>query len=151
MIFQSYYYEYDPVFSFLPTLISVAIRIGIAVWIAKDAQKRSMEPTIYVVLTCLCGCCIGGIVYLISASSHPTQPDNFQQPSFNGNQGPIYGQQPPTTYGQPQQPQQPQQQYQPPSSASTTIPSMNKVFCPICGSENQKGAKFCSTCGADLH
>lgn len=145
-------FQYDDVYfnflSLLPTIITLVIRIGIAVWIAKDAQNRGMEPTIYVVLTCLCGCCISGIVYLISASNHPTQPDNFQQPSFNSHQGQVYGQQQQPIYGQPQQQYKPPAQPQP--NASTTMPSFDIDFCPICGSQNQKGAKFCSTCGADL-
>lgn len=148
MIFQGdYYYNFS---SLIPTILGLAIRIGFAVWIAKDAQNRQMEPAIYVILTCLCGCCIGPIVYLIAASNHPVQTGDFQQPSFNSNQGPVYGQQPQPIYGQPQH-QQPQQQPRPSAQdAHTTMPSFDVIFCPICGSQNQKGAKFCSTCGADL-
>ena len=153
MIFQTPMYG-DPMglnfLSILPAIIGLIIRIGIAVLIAKDAQKRGMEPTIYVVLSCCCGCLIGGIVYLIAASNHPTQTGDLQQPSFDSNQGQMYGQQPQPIYGQQQQ-QQPPQPKPSAQNTSTTMPSFDVVFCPICGSQNQKGAKFCSTCGADLH
>ena len=150
MIFQTLYYGepmYDPVLTFLPAIIGLILNIGLAVVIAKDAQKRGMEPTIYVVLTCCCGCLIGGVVYLISASNNPVQTGDLQQPSFNSNQGQMYGQQPQLMHGQQQQQRPPQ----PRPNASTTMPSVGSIFCPICGSQNQKGAKFCSTCGADLH
>lgn len=153
MIFQTLYYGepmYNPVLTFLPTIIGLILNIVLAVVIAKDAQKRGMEPTIYVVLTCCCGCLIGGVVYLIAASNHPVQDGDFQQPSFNSNQGQMYGQQPQPIYGQQQQ-QQPPQPRPSPQNTSTTMPSYDVIFCPICGSQNQKGAKFCSTCGADLH
>ena len=137
--------------SILPTIIGFGIRIIFAVIIAKDAQKRQMEPTLYVVLTCLCGCCVGPIVYLIVASNHPVQTGDFQQPSFQSNQGQVYGQQPQPIYGQQQYQQPPQQPRPSAQNTSTTMPSFDVIFCPICGSQNQKGAKFCSTCGADLH
>ena len=135
---------------FLPTIIGLILNIGLAVYIAKDAQKRGMEPTMYVVLTCCCGCLIGGVVYLISASNNPVQTGDFQQPSLGSNQGQMYGQQPQQTYGQQQQ-QRPPQPRPSAQHTSTTMPSFDMIFCPICGSQNQKGAKFCSTCGADLH
>ena len=110
MIFQEIMPYGFTIGTFLPLIIGFGIRIIIAVIIAKDAQKRQMEPTIYVVLTCLCGCCVGPIVYLIAASGNPSQTDDFQQPTFSSNQGQIYGQQQ-TIYGQ-QQYQQPSQPHQ---------------------------------------
>ena len=136
----------------LTGIVGLVIYVAVIVFIVKDANRRGMEPTIYVVLTCCCGLLIGGIVYLITASNHPIQTGDFQKPSFNGNQGQVYGQQQ-TTYGQPQY-QQPRQQAHPKPAypdTSTTIPSFdNTLFCSICGSQNQKNAKYCSTCGADL-
>ena len=153
MIFQEIPYGFTLI-TFIPMIAGFGIRILIAVIISKDAQKRQMEPTMYVVLTCCCGWCIGGIVYLITASNHPIQTDDFQQPSFSSNQGQVYGQQQ-TTYGQPQyqQPGQPSQQSQPKPvypDASTSMPNINTTYCPVCGSTNKKQAKFCAHCGADL-
>ena len=106
MIFQTPMGIYPSFTTFLPTILGLILNIVLAVVIAKDAQKRGMEPTMYVVLTCCCGCLIGGVVYLISASSHPVQTGDFQQPSFQSNQGQVYDQQPQPIYGQ-QQSQQP--------------------------------------------
>ncbi len=156
MIFQDIMPYGFTIGTFLPLIIGFGIRIICAVIIAKDAQKRQMEPTLYIVLTCLCGCIVGPIVYLIVASNHPIQTDDFQQPSFSSHQGQIYGQQQQqTTYGQPQyqQPRQSPQQTQPKPvypDANTTMPNINVTICPICGSQNQKNAKYCSHCGADL-
>lgn len=143
--------------TFLPLIITFIIRISIAFFIAKNAQKRGMEPTIYIALTCCCSCWIGGIIYLIVASNHPSQPDDLQQPTFSSNQSQIYGQSQ-TIYGQsqyqqPRQPTQQTKQTQPKPvypDTSTTIPNVEKDFCPVCGSQNHKGAKYCSHCGADL-
>ncbi|MHA1719007.1 MAG: zinc ribbon domain-containing protein [Promethearchaeota archaeon] len=149
MIFQSdYSYDYS---SFFGTFIGLAINIGIAILIYNDAKKRGMEPTGYVILTCLCGCCLGGIVYLIAMSSHPIQTES-QQPAISINQTTMYGQQPQTMYGQPQ-PQHQQSQRQPTKITpdTTTMPSVDSIFCPVCGSTNQKNAKYCSHCGAELN
>ena len=154
MIFQDFLPFGFTIITFIPLIIGFGIRIICAVIIAKDAQKRQLEPTLYIVITCLCGCCVGPIIYLIVASNHPVQTDDFQQPSFRSNQGQVYGQQQ-TTYGQPQyqQPRQPTTQTQPKPvypDANTTMPNINVTICPICGSQNQKNAKYCSHCGADL-
>ncbi|MHA1562380.1 MAG: zinc ribbon domain-containing protein [Promethearchaeota archaeon] len=160
MIFQEYMPYGFTLGTFLPGIFVFVIRIIIAVIIAKDAQKRQIGPTLYIVLVCCAGGCIGGIVYLVIASNHPVQNGDFQEPSFSSNQGQqtIYGQQPQPIYGQPKyqqptQPTQPTQQSQPKPvypDASTTMPNVNKTFCPICGSQNQKNAMYCSHCGADL-
>jgi len=152
MIFQEFMPYGFTIVTFLPMIFAIGIRVIIAVIIAKDAQKRQMEPTIYVVLVCIMGWCIGGIVYLVTASNHPIQTGDFQEPSFSSNQGQqtTYGQQPQPIYGQPKF-QQPTQQSQPKpvsSGESTTLPNINKAFCPICGSQNQKNAMYCSHCGA---
>ena len=138
----------------IPAIIAIGPRICIAIFIAKDCQKRGMEPMLFIVLTCCCGCCIGGIIYLITASNHPNQNDDFQQPSFNSHQDQVYGQ-PQPIYGQPQnqQQRQPPQQTQPKPvypGADTTMPFRKTTICPVCGSENKYQAKFCGTCGADL-
>ena len=148
MIFQSYYlYDYG---SFFGYFLGLAINIGIAVLIYNDARKRGMEPVGYVILTCLCGCCLGGIVYLIAMSSHPIQTESQQSVNIN-NQTTMYGQQPQAMYGQ-QQYQQPEQQPKPITpDTTTTIPSSDSIFCPVCGSTNQKNAKYCSHCGAELN
>lgn len=127
--------------TFVPMIVGLLINIAVAVFISKQCQKRGMEPTMYVVITCCCGLLIGAVVYLVAASNHPIEADNFQQPTFSSQQQTTYSQQ------QPQQQVQPKPAYQ---DASTTMPDIDKSFCPICGSKNQKDGKFCSTCGADL-
>ena len=153
MIFQEFLPYGFGLVTFVPMIVGLLIRIAVAVFISKQCQKRGMEPTMLVVLTCCCGCLIGGIVYLVSASNNPPQ-DEFQQPTFSSNQGQqtTYGQQPKPIYGQPKH-QQPTQQAPPKPvypDSSTTMPNINKAFCPICGSQNQKNAMYCSHCGADL-
>ncbi|MHA1647112.1 MAG: hypothetical protein ACTSVL_06040, partial [Promethearchaeota archaeon] len=64
MIFQ-YSYYYDPSPFIISSVVGVIINIIVAVLINNDAKKKGMDGTIYVVLTCLCGFCIGGIAYLI--------------------------------------------------------------------------------------
>ncbi len=151
MIFQDIPYGFT-IGTFLPGIIIIGIRIIIAVLIAKDAQKRGMEPTIFVILNCCCGICLGGIVYLITASNNPIQGDEFQQPSFSSSQNVQYGQ-PQTTYGQSQY----QQTAQPPQpkpvapNLNTTMPDIDMDICPVCGSQNKRKSKFCSHCGADLN
>ncbi|QEE16283.1 zinc-ribbon domain-containing protein [Promethearchaeum syntrophicum] len=150
MIFQEFLPYGFSLMTFLPTIIITIIRIGIAVFIAKDCQKRGMEPTMFIALTCCCGVCIGGIIYLITASNHPNEENNFQQPSFNSHQNQVYGR-PQPIYSQPQS--QPPQQTQPKPvypGGNTTIPNKNTTICPVCGSQNNYNAKFCGICGADL-
>ena len=150
MIFQDISYGYT-IGTFLPGIIIIGIRIIIAVMIARDAQRRGMEPTIFVILNCCCGCCIGGIVYLITASNNPPQ-DDFQQPTFSSSQNVQYGQ-PQTTYGQPQYQHttQPPQHKPVPPKVSTTMPDIDMTICSVCGSQNKKNSKYCSHCGADLN
>ncbi len=150
MIFQGDIIEFNLLTALLPSIIGTVISIIVAIVIAKDAQKRGMEPTIYVLLTCCCSWCVGGLVYLIAASNRPIQANEFEQPSFSSNQSSQYGQQQ-TTYGQPQyqQPTQPTQPTQP--DTQTTMPDVDMIFCPICGSQNKKNAKYCSHCGADIN
>ena len=155
MIFQEYMPYGFTIGTFLPGIIGLLINIPVAYFITKDAQKRGMEPTVYVLLTCCCGWLIGGIIYLVTASNHPVQTDEFGQPTFSSHQGQVYGQpQQQTTYGQqyqhqrqPVQPPQPKPVY---PDANTTMPDINSSFCPICGSKNDMNGKFCSHCGADL-
>jgi len=152
MIFQIYPTSRFEVFVplIIGIIIGTIIKIAVAVYISKDAQKRGMDSSIYIFLVCCCtGWLIGGAIYLISASNHPIQTDDFQQPSFSSSQSVQYGQ-PQTTYGQPQY-QQTAQPPQPRHETQTTIPDVHMVFCPICGSQNQKNAKYCSHCGADLN
>jgi len=145
MIFQEFMPYGFGLVTFVPMIVGLLINIAVAVFISKQCQKRGMEPTMFVLLTCCCGWLIGGIVYLVSASNNPPQ-DEFQQPTFSSNQGQVYGQKQQPIYEQ-TQPTQPK-----PSNpdAITTMPNINKTFCPICGSQNQKNAMYCSHCGANL-
>ena len=172
MIFQyGYYYDSSPFI--ISSVVGVIINIIVAVLINNDAKKRGMDGTIYVVLTCICGFCIGGIAYLIASSNHPHQTYASSQRSYANANPNVYGQQrsaQPRSYGQSQtynqpkpqgysQPQPESQNYgqsqtynnSPASDVNTTMPNKsNMVFCSICGAENPKNAKFCSHCGAQL-
>ncbi|MHA1777386.1 MAG: hypothetical protein DRO88_03145 [Promethearchaeia archaeon] len=149
MLFQ---YGIDFDFSLPSIIISLIINIAVAFIIANDAKSRGIDPTGYVLLTCCCGFCIGGIVYLIVRSNNP--PGNTfggQEPGFSSYDG--YGQSDPSNlYGRPDG----ESGYTTPpssdSSTSTYRPQPTEIktkVCSLCGSENPIDARFCSNCGSN--
>ncbi|TFH29283.1 MAG: zinc-ribbon domain-containing protein [Promethearchaeota archaeon] len=139
-------------------VISTIIRIIVAVVIANDARSRGMETTGYVLLTCCCGWCIGGIVYLIARSDHQPrdQQGNMQFPpdqSRSQYREPQPGQQ--SFYGQPDQDLgtlHPQETYRPDSTDNTYRShsgASQQKYCTMCGASNPIDARFCSNCGSN--
>lgn len=148
MLFQ---YDYDFSISTSGLIFSTIITIIVAYIIAKDARSRGIEPTGYVILTCCCGWCIGGVVYLIVRSSHPPLAPIGGEPGFSSSSYSGYGQPDSTNlYGQPDG-----------SSSSSTRESSQSTYrptsgvpkqktCSMCGALNPIDARFCSNCGSNM-
>ena len=50
----------------------LAIDVGIAVWVYRDAQSRGMDATIWLLVVILGGC-VGCIVYIIISKEYPAR------------------------------------------------------------------------------
>ncbi len=146
------------IFTYNYSIIGLVISLVVAFAIYHDAQDQGIEPVGYVILTCLCGFCIGGIVYLIVRSNH----QNVVQ------RNPYYNPQPPSSsYQEPryQPPSDSQQTYRDPSNPHENRPESsfageqtyvdnsskpNGKFCSACGFQNFEQAIFCVSCGNKL-
>ncbi len=53
-------------------IVGLAIKIGIVVWVYRDAQSRGMDATIWL-LVVLVGGCVGCIVYIIISKDYPVR------------------------------------------------------------------------------
>ncbi|WP_457557260.1 zinc-ribbon domain-containing protein [Candidatus Harpocratesius sp.] len=148
MLFQ---YGYEDSISSSGVIISIIISIIVAYTIAKDARTRGIEPTGYVILTCCCGWCIGGIVYLIVRSSHPPLAPIEGEPGFSSSSYPGYRQSDSNNfYGRPDGSAD---NFTGNSSDSTYRPSSGipkQKTCSMCGSLNPIDARFCSNCGSNM-
>lgn len=140
MLFQ---YGYDFTLSIPGLVVSTVISIIVAIAISNDARARGMDPTGYVLLTCCCSWCVGGIVYLIVRSNNAPAPpmgnSSFSQPPSSGN----YGEPSPNQNSYYGQPSSGQSTYRPTSSPG------NEKICTMCGSPNPIDARFCSNCGSN--
>ena len=139
-------------YTIVGSIFGIIITLIIAVVIYNDAKERGMDPTIYVLLTCICGCCCGGIVYLIAASDHPSHPSTTYQPRPPSGGQPMYGRpQPPPQQGVPPSPPP---SYPPaePHVTNQTYMAPGARICPHCGQPViPPESKFCSNCGNQVN
>jgi hypothetical protein len=72
MFLQYYDFEYFiGVFIFFIVVV-LAIDVGIAIWVYRDAQNRDMDAIIWL-LVVIVGGCLGCIVYLIISKDYPVR------------------------------------------------------------------------------
>ncbi|MHA1519777.1 MAG: zinc-ribbon domain-containing protein [Promethearchaeota archaeon] len=131
-------------------IVSTIISIIVAVAISNDARDRGMDSTGYVLLTCCCSWCIGGIVYLIARSDHQPRTHFSQPPNSLNSQyrEPQPGQQ--IFYGQPDRgSENTDNTYRSHDTYRPSSGSSKQKFCTMCGSSNPADAKFCSNCGSN--
>ncbi len=129
---------YDPTGAFLGVLMmmlipiiitSCIITIILCVWVYKDAEKRGMDNTIWLLIVLLAGY-IGCIIYLIVRK-------------------PIGGEQKiPPSYAAPATTPYEERAPAPPETEKPI--EKGKKFCPICGASIPAQATFCPHCGSKL-
>ncbi len=124
------------VFLIVLLLLPLIIFIIVAVWMYQDANARGMNGGIWViilVLASLIGSFIGGIIvviiYLLLREGHLSR-------------GPYSYPYPPPGYGYAGYPPA---GYPPPAAPPGT------AGCPRCGAMNNPSARFCVSCGFQLH
>lgn len=123
---------FDPFSSMIAILsivsfLSCCCSILLAVWVYKDAQKRDMDATVWLLVVLLVGC-LGCIIYLIVR--HPIGGEVSKKPSY----------QPEPTY-------QPQQ-ISTPSYEPEKILETRTKYCSNCGEKIPSDAMFCPICGS---
>ncbi len=124
------------VFVLLLILIPLIIFIIVAVWMYQDANARGMNGGVWVIiliLASLIGNFVGGlivvIIYLLLREGHLSR-------------GPYGYPYPPPSYGYAGYPPA---GYPPPAAPPGT------ARCPRCGAMNNPSARFCVSCGFQLH
>ncbi|MFX0056682.1 MAG: zinc-ribbon domain-containing protein [Candidatus Hodarchaeota archaeon] len=123
---------YDPfgfMFMIIPiiTFLTCCLSIVFAIWVYKDAQKRDMDATVWLLVVLIAGC-IGCIIYLIVR--HPIGDEVSKQPSYTPE--PSYQPQDmPATPYTPEKPTEISTKYC--RNCGEKIP-YDATYCPICGS-----------------
>ena len=129
LLYYPYDYYYFAIFGLSIFAVSCCISILLGVWVYKDAKKRNMNASVWVLIVLLIGC-IGLIIYLIVRE--PIQParvegaPQYQQPTYPPKEGTT------TPPPEPARPVEKPTKYC--GNCGGKIP-VDATFCPLCGSK----------------
>ncbi len=134
--------DYDPTGAVMGMMMMILISVIIlgcilpiilCVWVYRDAEKRGMDNTIWLLIVLLTGC-IGCIIYLIvrkPIGGEPKAPPSYTAP----------------TTAQATTPYEERAPIPPETEKSI---EKGKKFCPTCGASIPEQATFCPHCGSKL-
>ncbi len=135
-------YGYDPyeaIMGMMMVLLIPLIILGciipiiLGVWVYKDAEKRGMDNTVWLIIVLLVGC-LGCIIYLIVRK--PIGGEQKAPPSYTA----------PTTT----QATTPYEERAPAPPETGKPIEKDKKFCPTCGASIPAQATFCPHCGSKV-